>query len=1543
MSVRKFRILNKDNKYLDFMDLDMFAHKPEGLGFEIERSFYNSFNSYSDVVQASKQSEIKFNVIFGHTSNNPYVKYNIMLHFLNIGGLKLEYTVPNVGTFLRDVEVSSITKTDLDEYGVLQETITFIGLTPWYSWIPLTTALDPIIDGGIIYDDDRNYLYDHTAWGWGTLDSKNAILKRFSTRYPRFNMLAGTRNTITFKGYGGSIPKSWHVSSDAKAEIINVYDSDFFKAGMHVTSDGEATVSMEYSGAYNHGDGYIQSYYIRNQGHSPIVIEDKIIAITKNEHVKLINIDGSADKSWIIPPDGHWHKINGTCKKFPDDLDINTITEVYSQAYCSGGKGTDFVLGAPKLEIGQWDLPLIDSAKHLHTAYAYSADGTDRFTTTYPNLNLLDGTRDIKPWATGYNIFNQDVAVIYFNDHKTVADLFKVGDIITLSSDIEFFNTELYNSSNDSAIRIQMFGGGWRQFSQVYAKNVNGKFYTKNEQISSEYVENPTHKVNISITMELDKHFIESHGNCNAIRLIYDYIPKGADTKLTNLKIEPAKDLSSTATPWMPSFSEVTTADWPSYVGHYTDHLQSDSNNPFDYTWSPISLIPTPWMPSDSEIEAGDYPTHYGVYKSNDYKDSEVSKDYTWLPLTDMNNIIKRDANHSDLQDGIIHKAYSWSADGTKGFTNTTINPNVFNESDLTTGFLSSTTGEIISSGVSTNHQITKSKVAIPDGAKMLVMTVYNPNKVAQTTTHTNRIGIWNKDGSYNRAFHQLPLITADTYQVHNIPIPANAGQLRIGVIHGPARTKTSDWKFKFEFATEPSPYTPWFGSMRNSNLLVNSSVHNTLVGGTPTIESPNYLMDQVETECFKAGDSITLSYKLNIKWPSPNTATVEPPTISGKLIGGTYKPDFPSIIIKPGILNVYYKGTITLDEDFIVNNQKINAVRAIGSNLPKGMTVEVYNLKIENGYTATPWIAHNTETDDTDYPSYQGLAVNHNTTDSSDPKDYIWSKITDFNLSDRIDQSTDQTIKNELTVPQEQQGFNVVSGTNVTSDLLYPFVNRLNFANQVYKTGGILFVDFDWEFSGNTADMKGRFNPQMNEDSWGLNDSLFKPVYITPNNLSGHWSKAIILNKDIRDPLSKSAKFFGFRMDNCSDNGIVTISNMKLQYYPKRIMLEHLAFAWSADGVKNFTSSFPKPNLLQSTRLTGSGVTGADSGIALPFDNGGDFNWQSLEAGDVITISFDWSAKDTANQFAGRFIPTFITYPQTMGNNKYVIINDRDRNGHYESSVVVTQDMIEGGTATKFGFMFDSMDGTEIISIDNLKLELFAKNEIGYGINATPWMPGKSEAIQGDYPNLIGTYTDSTQQDINDSSKYSWSIIGSPETVESNDQPSGAIKVRDGSALSPYRIVYNDTTIYQADYSKSASFLQVNNESMYFGTQSDSSFRISIKATPETGVISNPSWYLTDITGKKLQTEGFLTSIPVGFELVVSSDSFERSMVIRDSNGILPDASIDELMDPTVSGWLRVPIGISRIVLSNETYAATGGFNGGRIIAEYKQEWVGI
>lgn len=177
--------------------------------------------------------------------------------------------------------------------------------------------------------------------------------------------------------------------------------------------------------------------------------------------------------------------------------------------------------------------------------------------------------------------------------------------------------------------------------------------------------------------------------------------------------------------------------------------------------------------------------------------------------------------------------------------------------------------------------------------------------------------------------------------------------------------------------------------------------------------------------------------------------------------------------------------------------------------------------------------------------------------------------------------------------------------------------------------------------------------------------------------------------------------------------------------------------------------------------------------------------------------------------------------------------------------------------------------------------------------------------------------------------------------TTYNNFKLSYPIDTINHPANGPYSIISPKTNVYQVDYSRASSYLEIENDSMYFGTQEDSSLRIVIKATPTTGNIKNPSWYLTDANGNKLQTEGFLTGIPVGYELVVSSDPFERLMVLRDSSGKLPDTEIDTFIDPMSTGWIRVPLGDSRLILSDALYSATGGFNAGSVSLEYKKEWV--
>ena len=54
-----------------------------------------------------------------------------------------------------------------------------------------------------------------------------------------------------------------------------------------------------------------------------------------------------------------------------------------------------------------------------HVAFAYSADGKDRFTTSYPNLNLVDQTSKT---AKTTNIYENDNARIVYWDTKQLSD-----------------------------------------------------------------------------------------------------------------------------------------------------------------------------------------------------------------------------------------------------------------------------------------------------------------------------------------------------------------------------------------------------------------------------------------------------------------------------------------------------------------------------------------------------------------------------------------------------------------------------------------------------------------------------------------------------------------------------------------------------------------------------------------------------------------------------------------------------------------------------------------------------------------------------------------------------------------------------------------------------------------------------------------------------------------------------------------------------------------------------------------------------------------
>ncbi len=181
---------------------------------------------------------------------------------------------------------------------------------------------------------------------------------------------------------------------------------------------------------------------------------------------------------------------------------------------------------------------------YLHTAYANSADGTDGFTTVYPNLNLIQGTSanfkniSANGWGTENSLAPN---IIHYEKNKTY----------TCSVWIE-------KCDIDTRIVIYLFSP------------TNNPIYLGNAVKAGES--------GFSIcTFTMLDNFDSSYISIGFMQSESEY----HDITYSMLKLE----LGNTRTRYMPSSSEVTTADWPKYVGTYVDTNPTSSTEPSKYDW----------------------------------------------------------------------------------------------------------------------------------------------------------------------------------------------------------------------------------------------------------------------------------------------------------------------------------------------------------------------------------------------------------------------------------------------------------------------------------------------------------------------------------------------------------------------------------------------------------------------------------------------------------------------------------------------------------------------------------------------------------------------------------------------------------------------------------------------------------------------------------------------------------------------------------------------------------------------------------------------
>lgn len=267
-----------------------------------------------------------------------------------------------------------------------------------------------------------------------------------------------------------------------------------------------------------------------------------------------------ADPNETIADSYQWSK-DGTLVANAQEItvDASGISEkaVYTyQALINGNVVASQSVTITNVNDGTAGKPGADGkTSYTHTAWSYSADGTDRFTTVYPNLNLIDGTKDFSGTWTNSDSWITDGTYKGLTVKKRTGQWEGIYKTFTAPKDGTYTFSAYIKSSGNTA-NVYRYGG------------VNG-------QDPGTLIGNNFDWTRDNVTLNLKAN--------DRVWFKYEISGLGADSILWTAGHK--WEQGSTATPYMLSSSEVTTADWPRYIGQYTDFTQADSTNPSNYTW----------------------------------------------------------------------------------------------------------------------------------------------------------------------------------------------------------------------------------------------------------------------------------------------------------------------------------------------------------------------------------------------------------------------------------------------------------------------------------------------------------------------------------------------------------------------------------------------------------------------------------------------------------------------------------------------------------------------------------------------------------------------------------------------------------------------------------------------------------------------------------------------------------------------------------------------------------------------------------------------
>ena len=221
-----------------------------------------------------------------------------------------------------------------------------------------------------------------------------------------------------------------------------------------------------------------------------------------------------------------------------------------------------------------------------HVAFAYSEDGRARFMTVYPNLNLLDGTdfKNFTPKTEKYlTVVKKDGGI---NNKPYISASYSNPEPNSLA-DILSLKIEKERLEPSTTYTFSFFARGRGTVKTYIYPSLIDTSSDKSFADGKAITPRPDGEYTWTLTNEWVKHTytFTTKSSITENQHILFRLPTGSSVDICLPKLEKG----STATPWMPSASEVTIDDYPKYIGTYTDNKSNEqSADPVRYSWKKI-------------------------------------------------------------------------------------------------------------------------------------------------------------------------------------------------------------------------------------------------------------------------------------------------------------------------------------------------------------------------------------------------------------------------------------------------------------------------------------------------------------------------------------------------------------------------------------------------------------------------------------------------------------------------------------------------------------------------------------------------------------------------------------------------------------------------------------------------------------------------------------------------------------------------------------------------------------------------------------------